>query len=234
VEHWTSKIKTKMSVFKSVAENDSLTLKRLIADGADVNATDEHGHTALRAAGLECAAMLLDAKADPNKCDDSDGSTPLLSAIINTRTEVVRLLIRHKANVNAHVRNGISVMHYAAGFGNETCIHLLAATGAEVDGPDIFDRTPLAYAILWDHLKIAEVLLHLGAKMKNINSGVRRPAWLIDIIAKRRNVMSSTLALKGMLKRRLGLSKDISNLIVLHFWRIRLLEEEGLTLSIKK
>ncbi len=224
-----------MSVFKSVTDNDSLALRRLIANGADVNATDEHGHTALRDAGLECAVVLLDAKADPNKCYDNDGSTPLMSATINARSEIVRLLIQHKANVNAHVRNAISVMHYAAGFGNETCISLLAAAGAEVDGPDIFDRTPLAYAILWEHPNEVEVLLHLGAKMKNINSGVRRPAWLIDIIAKRRNVMSSTLALKGVLKRRLGLSKDVSNLIALHFWRIRLSKgEEGLTPSIKK
>jgi ankyrin repeat protein len=210
-----------MSLFKSVAENDSLALRRLIADGADVNATDEHGRTALWNADIECAVVLVDAKADPNKCDGS-GSTPLLIATINTRIEVVRLLIRHKANVNAHVRGGISVMHYGAGFGNETCISLLAAAGAEVDRPDIFDRTPLAYAILWDHLKIAEVLLHLGAKVKNISPDVKIPAWLIHIIAKRQLIMRSTLTLKGVLKRRLGLSKDVSNLIALHFWRIRL------------
>jgi ankyrin repeat protein len=109
-------------------------------------------------------------------------------------------------------------------------LQMLVAAGAERDRSDDDGYTPLACAIVYGQPYVAEFLFHSGAKMSNIPRVVKVPAWTTDIIAKRCNtiiakrqlIMSSTLVLKGLLKRRLGLSKDVAHLIAIYFWSMRL------------
>jgi ankyrin repeat protein len=101
-------------------------------------------------------------------------------------------------------------------------VRILVAAGVEKDRPNKRLYTPLAYAIISNHRNVAEFLLHSGAKIENVSSRVYVPTWMFNIIRKRRSVMSSALTLKGLLKRRLGLSKDVTNLIALYFWSERL------------
>jgi ankyrin repeat protein len=83
-----------MSLITSVEGSDLHALKGLIAGGADVNAVDEEGRTALwyaaREGHVECATALLDAKADVNKAD-SNGDTPLHEAFYSGLAECVRV-----------------------------------------------------------------------------------------------------------------------------------------------
>ncbi len=123
--------------------------------------------------------------------------------------------------MNASNIIGNSPLHLAS-LGNMACVQILVAACAEKDRPNKRLYTPLAYAIMSNHLNVAQFLLHSGAKMKNVLPYVEVPARMIDIIAKRRIIMSFTLALKGVLKRRFGLSKDATHLIALYFWSERL------------
>jgi hypothetical protein len=102
------------------------------------------------------------------------------------------------------------------------CVQILVTFGVEIDQPDLFGNTPLTSAIRRGYSYIAEYLLHSGAKMSNVHPRVILPFWMTDMIAKRQLIMSFTLTLKGVLKRRFGLCKDVTHLIALYFWRMRL------------
>jgi ankyrin repeat protein len=84
----------KMSLITSAGHNDLQVLKELIAGGADVNAVDEYGCTALwwmvERGQVECATALVDAKADVNKAANC-GSMPLHQASNYGRPECVRV-----------------------------------------------------------------------------------------------------------------------------------------------
>ncbi len=77
-------------------------MKMLIAAGADVNAKDEYGRTALhyalyeRQTAMQKIKMLIDAGADVN-AEDKEGETPLMHAT----AEQMKVLIAAGANVNA-------------------------------------------------------------------------------------------------------------------------------------
>jgi 26S proteasome non-ATPase regulatory subunit 10 len=85
-----------MSLIESVTDNDLQACKGWIAEGADVNAVDEDGCTALWWAAsldhVECATALIDAKADVDKANNY-GATPLHMASNYGHAECVR--VRH-------------------------------------------------------------------------------------------------------------------------------------------
>jgi hypothetical protein len=103
-------------------------------------------------------------------------------------------------------------------------VQILVAADAlcERDRCNKYGETPLTLAIRGNHPNIAEFLLHSGVKMKNVTSVVALPIWMTEIIAERQLIMSVILALKGVLKWRLGIYKDVTHLIALYVWRIRL------------
>jgi ankyrin repeat protein len=136
-----------MSLIESVKDKDLQALKGLIAGGADVNAVDALGRTALWWAAkdghVECATALIDAKADVDEANKV-GDTPLHKASSWGRGECVRvrrlcglggswclnatdvmlplqLLIQHKASVNALNTDGDSPLHNASWDGHLAC-----------------------------------------------------------------------------------------------------------------
>jgi ankyrin repeat protein len=99
-------------LLKAAKEGDGAAVSRLLAAGADPNASvtgqtpsgDAYQTTALiRAAGagrLEAVRVLLDGGADPDRAA-SDGSTPLMVAAGDGHLEVLRLLLARGAAVDA-------------------------------------------------------------------------------------------------------------------------------------
>jgi ankyrin repeat protein len=214
----------------SCAANNNLEkLKRLIAAGTNINVTDAAGRTALWHAVegnyIECTTTLLDCKADVDKAD-MDGITPLHNALFQGSVECVQLLLHYGANVNLVTRHKASALHFAIGIGiwkrnAVVFVRLLFASGAlrNIDACDCKGETAITRAIRGEQFDSAEFLLHSGAKVEKKKD---MPDWMNTMIAKRCNVMSSTLVLKGVLKRRLGLSKDVTHLIAIYFWSMRL------------
>ena len=74
------------------------------------------------------------------------GDTPLHVAAMNGRTEVVKLLLAGKADVNARNDYGVTPLHNAAGNGLTEVVALLLAGGADVNAKDEFGQTPLKMA----------------------------------------------------------------------------------------
>lgn len=124
----------------AVLYGDLDTMKVLLAAGADVNARNDSGATALMWAvdNLEKTRLLLKAGADANARSD-DGRTPLLSATsLVGSSEVVNLLLDHKANPSATAhsyRGPTTPLRQAADLGDVAVVKMLLERGADVKGP---------------------------------------------------------------------------------------------------
>jgi len=131
------------SLHEAAKEGDVEEVKRLIAEGADVNATE--GESAW---------------------------TPLLSAAIKGHAEVVRVLLANGAKVNVgDSYDGYTPLYYAIWSNNEETVKTLISGGADVNvlsGEK--DFPPLVYAI-WDmDAGIVTILLDAGANL-NVKTG---------------------------------------------------------------
>ena len=119
---------------------DSILARRLIANGAPVNAADESGASALMYASLYCNAatvkLLLDRGADPNHSNQA-GATALMWAVPDEAK--VRSLVERGAQVNAaSPLTGRTPLLIAAGRpGAAAVARLLLAKGAD---PKLRDR----------------------------------------------------------------------------------------------
>ena len=130
------------------AENGSvLGVRRQLAAGADPDASDRQGVTALhyaagRADSPEAVKLLLDAKADPNVRDEYQGQTPLHLAVQADTPEAVKLLLDAKANPNVPDFDGGTALHYAAANRSPEIARDLIAAGGDPGREDLQGRTP--------------------------------------------------------------------------------------------
>jgi ankyrin repeat protein len=155
----------------------------LIDRGADVNAADSHGWTALMMASmeghLEIARFLLNKGAQVNGMDEY-GGTALMAACQLGRHDVAALLIDRDANVNARalgspvplskygdpanrIPPGMTSLSWACRNGHSSTVDLLLTHGAAADVTDGEGWTPLMWAALGGHASIVETLLSKGA-----------------------------------------------------------------------
>jgi ankyrin repeat protein len=110
-------------------------LEFLMAHGADVNAANKAGHTALMRAMPDLAKikLLVEHGANVNAVT-SGGNTPLLiAAQIRSGEEVVRYLIRHGADFKAINGTGYDVVMLASIVGASENLKVLLDAGASVD-----------------------------------------------------------------------------------------------------
>lgn len=100
-------------LFSAAIRGDTDRIKDLLADGAEVNAMNSTGRTAMMAASfngnLRVVRVLLAYGADVNLADEY-GNTALMDAVMFGREELVNLLITAGADVNAKDKKGISVI----------------------------------------------------------------------------------------------------------------------------
>ena len=105
----------------------------LIAQGADINATDRHGKTALMTAtetgNYHIAKILLKAGANPNTMDHA-GYTPIILSAKYGNTAIFLLLTEHGANPNRHRNGGPTALQaaMAAGPRGRDILNILSGT----------------------------------------------------------------------------------------------------------
>ena len=91
--------------------------------------------------------------------------TPLHRAAFKGYTDVVKLLLANKAEVNAKTNDGLTPLHQAVAQGGyKEVAALLLANKAEVNAKDNNGRTPLAWALHFNHEDLAELLRQHGGQ----------------------------------------------------------------------
>lgn len=127
-------------LIRAAARADVVVLRQLIKDGAQVNAVDEWGNTALllaaREGDLETARALLRAGADVN--GRAGPFTPLGQAALRGHSHMVRLLLRGGAQVDATGLNEHTPLMNAVKLNHPEVVSLLLKAGAN---PQVKDRT---------------------------------------------------------------------------------------------
>ncbi|MEI6190957.1 MAG: ankyrin repeat domain-containing protein [bacterium] len=159
---------TKPEIFKSIVNDDGDKILSLIKSGAKVDEADKNGQNALMfATTLNCPysfQTLLDNGANVNFADKK-GKTVLMYAVEakQQNMDMISLLIKNGANVDAKNTSEWTALHYAATVGNVPAINLLVKSGANINARKDSGATPLIVATLTSHVDVMKILLDLGA-----------------------------------------------------------------------
>jgi len=157
---WLTPASASDDLLRATDVADVARVKQLIAQGANVNAHDEHGRTALMSAvrkgQREIVRMLLDAGADPN-LQTSYGATAL-SMASGHHPDIVRMLL----DAGADVDKGKGLVQ-AAWYGQLEIVRMLLKAGADVNVQTRYECTPLFAASLNGHREIVRTLIDAGA-----------------------------------------------------------------------
>jgi len=140
-------------------------IEGLLAAGAEVDAKDEKGVTALMHASAEghtqSVEALLDAGADVSVQAD-DGLTALM-VVARGNTEIARALLAAGADVNAKAQHGVTPLMVAVATGNTQIVRALLDAGADVDAKADSGVTALILTERNGYIEIAELLKSAGA-----------------------------------------------------------------------
>jgi ankyrin repeat protein len=155
------------------AEIGSVDAMRLLIDrGADVNARNAFGSTALMWSVSDQAKvrLLLDHGADVNTAAKSGRTALIVAGFTNPSAEVVRLLLAKGAKVGVMDQRHVTPLN-AATFGNDTAaVRLLLDAAADLDTPDTFiGLTPLMNAAGNRNVEAVKPLVAKGAKVNAVS-----------------------------------------------------------------
>lgn len=175
-------------LWNATRSGDSAEITRLLDEGADVNAANEMGVTALWiAAGKgnpEIVQLLVDRGADVNARDGIWYQTPLSTAIRGNSDEIVQCLLKAGAT---DIDDAVRTM---ASLGNLERLELLLETG--LVSQDVLDAT--LYSTRHAREEIVARLKEAGAKPLAEASQADRQRWS-EIVGKYDNDMGGNLEL---------------------------------------
>lgn len=161
----------------AVMQQDAAAVRALLDSGADVNAPQDDGATALHWAAHwddeQIVGRLLRAGAAVNATNDL-GVTPLSLACLNASPTVVEKLLAAGANPNIALPSGETPLMTAARTGNAQVVKLLLSRGADANASERYQgQTPLMWAAAGLFPDVVRVLIEVGADVR-ARSQVRR------------------------------------------------------------
>jgi ankyrin repeat protein len=157
----------KSDVADAAMRGDAAALRALIAQKADVNATQADGATALHwavyRADLAMTDLLLQAGASA-KVANREGATPLSLACQNGTAAIVESLLKAGADPNESLPRGETALMMASRTGNVAVMKALLDRGAQVNAKESLRGTS---ALMWasdqGHAGAITLLLERGA-----------------------------------------------------------------------
>jgi ankyrin repeat protein len=166
------------SLLDAVTAGDAARARALLAAGADSNARNGDGATALMLAahsgGLDLVRLLLDAGAAVNATDER-GWSALMQAVYNADldrgfAEVAQALIDAGANVEAAIGFGVRPLMLAAGYGETAVVETLLRAGADVLARNEGGRTALMMVKEKHYVDVIN-LLHEAEREAGVGEG---------------------------------------------------------------
>jgi ankyrin repeat protein len=155
-------------VADAARRGDRAAVRALLQGGADVNAAQGDGMTALHWAAengdSEMARMLVYAGARTEAVTRNGAYTPLHLASRIGSTAVIEALLDAGADANAATTSGAATpLHFAAAQGDADAIDALLERGARADAREVFGQTPLMWAAAYDRVAAIRALVARGA-----------------------------------------------------------------------
>jgi ankyrin repeat protein len=168
---------------------DGAIIRLLLKAGANPDSPNSEGQTALmavaRTGNVEAAELLVKAGAHVNAREKWGNQTALMWAAAQRQPQMVRFLVRHRAEVDARGvvrdwarkvtseprekdmdRGGFTPLLYAAREGCPECARELLAGHADINLPDPHGTTPLVLAIMNLKFDTAKALIESGADIQ--------------------------------------------------------------------
>jgi ankyrin repeat protein len=160
------------ALIQAAAHGDTVTVRRHLADGAGVTATDAQGRTALVAATYgnhaDAARLLIAAGADVNAQDAIRNSAFLLAGA-RGHLAILRLTLAAGADLASTNRYGGTALIPACHYGHVETVRELLKTAIAVDHVNDLGWTALLEAVILGdggpaHVEIVRMLLARGAR----------------------------------------------------------------------
>src|SRR5881296_2680688 len=159
----------KPSLADAAEQRDRTLIRSLLDSGADVNAAQADGTTALHWAvyndDAETAALLVKRGANVNAANRY-GVPPLSLACTNGNADLVKLLLEAGADANASLQGGETVLMTGAHAGDLETVKALLARGAKPNARERRDPTALMWAAAEGHPAVVQALIDGGADIR--------------------------------------------------------------------
>jgi ankyrin repeat protein len=168
---------TRAALADAAEHRDKAAIRTLLQTGADVNAAQVDGTTALHWAAyhddVETVALLVRAGANVNAVNRY-GVPPLAQACTNGNAVIVNRLLEAGADANATMKGGESVLMLAARSGDLETVKVLLARGANPQSRERLGQTALMWAAAEGHTAIVRALIDAGADINvTLDSGFK-------------------------------------------------------------
>ena len=142
------------------------------------NESEEEDSEAI--SNIEVVKLLLAHGADANAID-AKGYTALYRALASSSLDIMELLLKHGTDVNLRNKeDGGTILHEAAYIGWPEEVQFLIAHGANVHSRDFDGETPLHRAALGRRMDVVSVLVNNGADIHAISKRNETPQTFLD------------------------------------------------------